>query len=365
VSAQAARPWKRRPESFLGRRGGGVELLRVPAALFGMVTEMRAALFDRGWLPTTRLEVPVISVGNLTAGGTGKTPFVLYLTRELRGRGRRPGILSRGYRAARAGEENDEGRMLRLVLPDVPHVQDPDRVAGGRELVRNGVDVIVLDDGFQHRRLWRQLDLVLIDALRPWGLPRVPDGDEVRALLPRGLLREKPHRLRRAHALVLTRSDSIDDGERARLCAELERLAPGVPILQAVHRPVRVRGPRGSAHPTTLRGREVDLVSGIGNPDGFEAAVRGLGAAIGEHRAFPDHHAYAPGDLEGLGEGGRWLLTTAKDAVKLDACGAESHVLEVELELVAGAAVLHALLDALPTGDAERLRANLHEGLHG
>ena len=377
---------KRRVDARLAERGGAIELLRVPAFLYGLVVDLRARLYDRGWLPSTKLDAPVVSVGNLTAGGTGKTPFVRFLVEELTRRGWRPGILSRGYRAHAASEasersrepgttdrradgaahENDEALMLERMLPGVARVQNPDRVAGGRELLRRGVEVIVLDDGFQHRRLRRDLDLVLVDATRPWGLappaeaPRAP-----RALLPRGLLRERPEELRRAHALVITRSDQISPEALVALEEELESLVPGLPILLAEHRARRLVGPDGVDLPSALRGREVDLVSGLGNPEGFEASVRALGARIGVHRAFPDHHAYRPEDLDGLGEEGRWLVTTAKDAVKLETLGRPFRVLEVELALGRGAQVLEALLDALPPGRARRERANLHEGLHG
>ncbi len=350
----------------MSRRGGSVELLRLPAALFGAVSGLRGRLYDLGLLPSTRVEVPVVSVGNLTVGGTGKTPFVSFLVRCLRARSLRPGILSRGYKSGGA-QANDEARMLDAELGDVPHVQDPDRVRGAQVLVEHGVDVIVLDDGFQHRRLGRDLDLVLVDATRPWGLPREGARDDLRALLPRGLLRERPEKLARADALVLTRSDQVSPDQRAALREELRQFAPGPPVLLAAHRPCALRGPEGLALPTALRDREVSLVSGIGNPDGFEAAVRSLGGVVREHRRFPDHHAYRASDLDGLGGEGVLVVTTAKDAVKLAGLGlaVEPHVLEVQLELLEGQAVLDALLDALPAGAARQRRANLHEGLHG
>ncbi|HED65269.1 MAG TPA: tetraacyldisaccharide 4'-kinase [Planctomycetes bacterium] len=360
-------PGKRRPDEILARRGGWVECLRVPAALFGLAARARGALFDRGVLRARRVEVPVLSIGNLTAGGTGKTPFAILLTRALIERGWRPGLLSRGYAASKAAEHgagNDEARMLARKLGDVPHVQNPDRVAGAAELVALGVDAILLDDGFQHRRLARDLDFVLVDATRPYGLP-ARDGAAVRAFLPRGLLRESPGALRRADAVVLTRADAVADAELARLREELYGFAPGIALLTAAHLPVRVMGPDGGAHPSALRGREVDLVSGIGNPDAFEDTVVRLGARVRTHRRFPDHHDFAPGDLDGLGGGGRWLVTTEKDVVKLGGLAPHVRVLEVELELLSGRSVFDALLDALVPGRGRVERAHLHEGLHG
>src|SRR5688572_24546059 len=244
-----------RIEDRLARGGAAVELLRVPAALFGAAAGLRRALYDLGWLPTERLDAPVISVGNLCAGGTGKTPMVAWIVRELTRRGRRPGIVSRGYGAPN-GVANDEARLLAEALPEVPHVLDRDRARGGRELVGRHVDVIVLDDGFQHRRLRRDLDLVLIDATRPWGL----DGRSAAAapLLPRGLLREPPAALSRAHAAVITRADQASDGELVELRREIARVAPGIALASAIHAPARLRNFEGASEPlAVLPGREV------------------------------------------------------------------------------------------------------------
>ncbi len=368
----------------LAHRGGLIELLRVPAALFGVLSGLRRRAYDRGLLPAARLAVPVISVGNLTAGGTGKTPFVAHLMGELRRRGLRPGVLSRGYGSrpalppgshpsggCQAAPDSDEARMLTAQLGACDLVEDPDRIRGGQRLVEAGVDVIVLDDGFQHRRLVRDLDIVLLDATRPFGLPAPPEGGAaVRAFLPRGLLREGPAALSRAQAVVLTRADQAGAGAVAELHELVLRAAPGMALLTGEHRALAlVPAPAGACAAdspldlTALDGMEVDLISAIGNPDAFEASVTGLGARVGTHRRFPDHHAYGPGDLDGLG-GKRPLLTTAKDRVKLPA-EAPVCVLEVEFALTGGAPVLEALLDALPPSAARAERAALHEGLHG
>ena len=262
--------------------------------------------------------------------------------------------------------ENDEARMFARLLPDVPRVQNPDRIEGGRRVVELGADVVVLDDGFQHRRLRRDLDLVLVDATRPWGLPAPSPGVEpVRAFLPRGLLREGPSALGRADAIVVTRTDHVTEPVREGLIAELQAVAPGRPVILAVHRPVRLVAPDGEGmHPSALSGREVQLVSAVGNPEAFERTVTGLGGRITGHRDFPDHHRYTRADFAEQ-RTDRWLVTTAKDAVKLDELGVGAHVLEVELVIEDGAGVLEALLDALPPGRARLERRNLHEGLHG
>ncbi|MFT5289477.1 MAG: tetraacyldisaccharide 4'-kinase [Planctomycetota bacterium] len=361
----------RRPEALLARRGGAVELLRLPAFLFGKLAGLRGKLYDRGVLRTRKLEAPVVCVGNLSVGGTGKTPMVLYLLKELSDRGRNPGVLSRGYRSPEAGAKNDEGLLFEVLSPGLAQVQNPDRVAGGRELIKRGVDVVVMDDGFQHRRLYRDLDLVLVDATRPWGLPAVDSKAAVRAVLPRGLLRELPSALNRADAIVLTRADQVDDEMRAKLEGELHGFAPGRPIFWAVHRPAGLRSLLGGEEALVdLEGRRVSLVSGIGNPDAFEDTVRSLGAEVSEHLRFGDHHAFGPGDLAPLADLDQWIVTTAKDAVKLlDVLSPELlgrvRVLSIEMALTKGEQVLEALLDALPRSRAEQERRSIHGGLHG
>lgn len=361
---------RQRIDQRLARRGGWVELLRLPAALFAALARLRGIAYDRGWLPRARVDVPVISIGNVTAGGTGKTPFTAFLARELGRRGWRAGVLSRGYGAARtaAGDAapNDESRWMATHLPDVPLHQDPDRVRGAHALIdAAGIDVLLLDDGFQHRRLRRELDLVLVDATRPWGLPPAePGAPPVRACLPRGLLREPAAALARADAIVVTRCDLVPPAALETLRRELLALAPGRPILCAAHRAARLTDPDGRARVLMeLESREIDLVSALGNPESFQRTAESLGARVATHRVFPDHHHYRAEDLDGLGEGGRWIVTSEKDAVKLPP--GRVHVLGVELDLVEGAAVLEALLDSLRPGAARRRRAALHEGLHG
>jgi tetraacyldisaccharide 4'-kinase len=354
-----------RADSRLARRGGAVELLRVPAAIFAAAATLRRSLYDARALPIHRLGVPVVCVGNLTTGGTGKTPMCALVAERLSRRGLLPGILSRGYGASHG--PNDEALLLARLLPGVPHVQDRDRVAGGRRLVERGCGSIVLDDGFQHRRLHRDLDLVLLDATRPWGLPAPNEGGSpVRALLPRGLLREPPSSLRRADAVVLTRVSQAQAPDLERLEREIERFAPGKPVLRADHRPARLRDESGQVHElASLSGREVDLASGIGNPESFERSVEALGARVRTHRVFPDHHSYAAGDLASLGADRRALVVTAKDAVKLAGGGAKFLALEIDLVLTSGEAVLEALLDSLAPGARTVEREALRAGMHG
>jgi tetraacyldisaccharide 4'-kinase len=288
----------------------GLYLASVP---YGWAVALRNLLYDRRWKRSHRAPVPVVSVGNLTAGGTGKTPCVEYVARHYRQRGRRVAILSRGY-GSTAGP-NDEALVLEENLPDVPHLQDADRAALAAVAVEElESEVLVLDDGFQHRRLARDLDVVLVDVTDPWG------GGH---LLPRGLLRESPRSLGRAGAIVLTRCDQATAEERDRVRARVVRLAPGVPVAETVHRPVELVNPGGAAPLERLRERPVAAFCGIGNPEAFRRTLLDLGAALGAFRKFPDHHAYTRADVEDLTAwAGRQatdcvVVTTQKDLVKL------------------------------------------------
>jgi tetraacyldisaccharide 4'-kinase len=236
--------------------------------------------------------VPVISVGNLTVGGTGKTPCVEYVARLLREHEYQVAILSRGY-GSDAGR-NDEAMVLEENLPDVPHYQDPDRVAIARTAIEESEsNVLVLDDGFQHRRLARDLDIVLIDATDPWASGY---------LLPRGGLREPRRSLRRAGFVVLTRCDAVEPAAVEGLANEVQSLAPGISIAKTIHAPVG---------DFTFRGKPVGAFCGIGNPEGFRLTLRSLGAEVVAFRAFPDHYEYHREDVADLN---RWAATLPSDA---------------------------------------------------
>jgi tetraacyldisaccharide 4'-kinase len=289
----------------------GLCLASVP---YGIAVRLRNAGFDHGWLKCERVEVPVVSVGNLTVGGTGKTPCVEHVADFYRRRDLLVCILSRGYGGAAGG--NDEARVLEEHLPDVPHLQGADRVRWARAAIEElESEILVLDDGFQHRRLARDLDVVLLDATDPWG------GE---ALLPRGLLREPPSSLRRAHAIVLTRCDQATPEALARLRERVGRLAPGVPVAETTHQPVELLDSEGTtASLDLLRHVPVAAFCGLGNPEGFRRTLTDLGARVASFRAYPDHHAYTREDVEALAGWARELppegvlVTTQKDLVKL------------------------------------------------
>ena len=217
------------------RRGVGATALRALLACgelpYGLAVRLRNRRYDRDSSAVTHVGVPVVSVGNLTVGGTGKTPMVKWIARQLREQDRRVAILSRGYRAEE-GAKNDEALELEESLPDVPHLQNKDRVAAARTAIEElDSQVLLLDDGFQHRRLGRDLDIVLIDATAPFGYGH---------LLPRGALREPISSLKRADVVCLTRADSVRSEARDVIRQRVSRVAPAALWCEAAHRPDRL-----------------------------------------------------------------------------------------------------------------------------
>lgn len=318
--------------------------LRIAETPYSLATRARNLAFDRGWKATLHAPVPVVSVGNITTGGTGKTPLVAWLARWFRERDVRVAIVSRGY-GAQHGALNDEGIELEQTLPDVPHVQQPDRVAGALMAVEEfESQLILLDDGFQHRRLARDLDIVLLDALEPFGYGHI---------LPRGLLREPLAGLNRAQAIVLSRADLVDAASRERTKAVARQYAPNAAWIEAAHRPVELLNAAGrTTELAAVREGRWGAFCGIGNPEGFRRTLAELGGAVVGWKLFPDHHAYSRDDVEWLGawacdEQLTGLVCTHKDLVKLDtdAIGVTPlWALRIGIELLAGAEAMNALL---------------------
>jgi tetraacyldisaccharide 4'-kinase len=322
--------------------------LRGLAAPYGVVVRGRNRAFDLGLLPIHSCPAPVICIGNLSLGGTGKTPLVAWAARHLVGLGMRPAIVSRGY-GARRGQASDEAAELGLLMPGVPHVADANRVAAARRAVATGANAIVLDDGFQHRRLARDLDIVAVDATDPFGCG---------FLFPRGLLREPLRSLARADAVVLTRSTLVTTERRAEIRETLARHVGSPPPVwaEATHRPVALRQSGGGTLPLeSLRGRRIVACAGIGNPDAFRRSLEHLGADVAAFRAFADHHAYGVEDLDTLTAWARreqatMLVTTLKDLVKIDRDSLADipvAAVEIAIEFTAGAAEMTALLASL------------------
>lgn len=310
------------------QRVTGLTLALLPlAALFALVSGLRRLLFRLGLLPTNRLPVPVIVVGNVTAGGTGKTPFVLWLVQQLKEQGRRPGIVTRGYRAIDAGpaavaadsdpKRNGDEPVLLSRRSGVPVWRGVDRGRAARALLaaHRDCDVIVSDDGLQHYRLARDIEVALIDGARGFGngLP-----------LPAGPLREPVSRLDRCDFVVV----------KAPRTATIAWNGAAVDMHLHGTRFVNLIDPESSAGPEEMADREVHAVAGIGEPKAFFAALRALGLTIVEH-PFPDHHRFVASDFEFGADA--TVVMTEKDAVKCHAfASARWWTLPVDAELPPG-----------------------------
>jgi tetraacyldisaccharide 4'-kinase len=314
-------------QSHVGARIALVAL-QGAAGVYGFVVALRELGFAKNWLTVHRLPSPVISIGNITAGGTGKTPATIWLVRSLKALGGRlPVILSRGY-------GQDEVELFRAALPDTPHFTHHRRFEAGLLAIRQHGERLcfVLDDGFQHRRLYRDLDIVLIDATQPFGYGH---------MLPRGLLRESLSHLRRAQVLMLSKCDLVSGECLQELSAKLKIIAPHALLVESVHRATAIRELRQGKllSPQALAGKRCLLFAGIGRPLAFRHTAENLGIQVADMVPFFDHHAYTPKDWFWLMQRAHsrqcdGLLTTAKDAVKLGTMQAGDlplWVLDIEL----------------------------------
>ncbi len=324
---------------------------------YRLAVAWRNRQFDTGRRTAHQVGVPVISVGNLTVGGTGKTPMVEWLAKWFGRHGIRVVVISRGY-GARAGSRNDEALELEQKLPDVPHLQNPDRVEAATAAIGEfNSQLILLDDAFQHRRIHRDLNLVLIDALEPFGYGH---------LLPRGLLREPIAGLRRADVVVLTRADAVGPEVRAQIRDEVSACAGDAVWIEVAHQPIALRNHTGQKKALDpLPARRIAAFCGIGNPAGFRHSLTACGFDIVGFREFPDHHAFDRDDLNSLDAWLRELnvdaaICTHKDLVKIgtNSIGAGSNeagstgscplwALQIGMEILDGVEQLEEQLSAL------------------
>lgn len=303
---------------------------RVALQLFSRVYETGLRRDQQRLLERSlKLPATVVSIGNLVAGGTGKTPLVLWIAERLRRLGRNPAILSRGYgRSTKATSEvpttGDLSRqaslfgdepvlMARKAAPAPVWVGRDRRQSGRASILSGGADILLLDDGFQYLALERDLDLVLLDARNPFG-----NG----SLLPLGPLREPVSHLERADAIILTRADDSITAEATRVM--LQRMFPGKPLFCCRHRLSGFRaGLDGALIPAhSMRGRRALAFAGIASPDSFFQSLRETGLNLTAGISFPDHHSYAPRDMFRIAAAAaevhaELLITTQKDFVRL------------------------------------------------
>lgn len=309
--------------------------------LYGGIIRLRNRMYDLGFFKTEKLGCRVISVGNITVGGTGKTPMVIMLANLLKERGYRPTVLSRGYGGKNRnpvtvvsdgnnilvghGEAGDEPVLIAKSAKGVPVITGPKRYLTGKYAIDHlGTDVLILDDTFQHRSLFRNIDVVLLDGKNPFG-----NG----FLLPRGGLRESAKALKRADIIVLTGTDR-----------EEENKLPPVPIFRGYHKPKDlVKGDKDDIHPLEyLKGKKVCAFAGIAKPESFRKTLNSLGGEIVAFIPFSDHHRYTTGDLEeikkiSLNSSAEITITTEKDGIKLidfPEFFRDIYLLRIEMEIV-------------------------------
>ena len=318
--------------------------LRGLSWLYRLGVKLRLRLYRKGWKPQTNLGTMVVSIGNLTVGGTGKTPVVERFARELSAKGRKVVILSRGYKSKDLEEPQkwtnpdtgevitsppkivsdgrevlltakyagDEPYMLARNLPGVGVVVDRDRVRGGRFAVRElGADVLLLDDGLQYLNLAHSLDVVLVDQNAPFGNNYI---------LPRGTLREPPRNLRRADYIFLTKCDGESNDA---LVKKIRKYNKEAEIMQCTHGPKHLKGVfHDEVLPLeALEGKYIGAISGIAQPKSFDRLLKKLGGKVLFHTTFADHHAFTAKEIEPfmyrcVNRGVDMIVTTEKDAVR-------------------------------------------------
>jgi tetraacyldisaccharide 4'-kinase len=314
---------------WTGKETGGplTILLSGLSAAYRMALSLRDFCFRAGIFKTRRAPCRVVSIGNITVGGTGKTPMAIMVAGLLKNNGFRPAVLSRGYGGNSAGKTNivsdgkqifgtpeeagDEPCLIAGLLENVPVLTNPDRHEAGKAAVEKlGADVLVLDDGFQHRSLYRDINIALLDAARPFG-----NG----FLLPRGPLRERPESLERADLIVLTRA-----GSDASACEPLRKQFPGKKIMTARHEPECIydHATGETRPPSFISGKRVAAFCGIAGPESFRELIEKLGGLVVFFKDFPDHHRYNSKDIDYLIGKSRdnspdIILTTDKDRIKL------------------------------------------------
>ena len=328
--------------------------------LYGAVTRTRLSLYRRGTFQTTKLDHPVISVGNITVGGTGKTPLVEWVARTLAAEGKFPCILTRGYGRknpqlevivsdgynvlSTPAEAGDEPYLLATKLAgQVAVISSANRIEAAQTATKDfGADCFVLDDGFQHLRLARDLNIVTIDATNPWG------GGH---LLPYGRLRESPANLVRADCVVITRCNQVDSIDS--LAEEISQLTNGRPIFSSEMRTSRASALKNSAQALKPPARIAGFCA-VGNPASFFEQLRRAGFEVVLEKSFPDHHVYSQDEVDAIARsateaGAKAVITTAKDAVKLRPLhlAMPCYVLEIDIRIENGEELVRLITSAI------------------
>jgi tetraacyldisaccharide 4'-kinase len=326
---------------------------------YRLIINFRNRLYDYNIFREVKLSCPVISVGNITVGGTGKTPCVIWLAQMLQERGYKPAVLSRGYgsKSSRpvnivsdgkdillaADQAGDEPLLIARSLPGVPVITGPQRISTGKIAIdKYGADILICDDAFQHRRIFRDINLVLLDSQRPLGNSHV---------LPRGSLREPATELRRADAFILTRSD---DSTKTNVFAGKPFPIPDIPVFRSTHMSIDiVRGDYSARLPlAALKDKKVCAFAGIARPDSFRKLILAAGAQIVAFADFPDHYCYNQSELDKirrdfLASGADFLISTEKDGMRLQKFGellSTIYLLRIALKVIADEKLLEEFI---------------------
>jgi len=292
-----------------------------------------------------KVSVPVVSIGNLTLGGTGKTPFAIFLADYFLSAGKKPAVLTRGY-------GGDESVLLKNEMPLVPVYLGKDRVASANRAVTDGRDLLILDDGFSHRRIERDLNILMIDGVNFFGNSLV---------FPRGVLREPTSAIERADMFVLTKVDSASRARIEEIHAFLAKRAPGKTVVDARHKPSFLTDVTGAAYALSfLNGKRISVVSGIGDPDYFAFLLKEEGARIISRHDYMDHHKYKQRDIDAIylasvSKKTENIIMTAKDYVKikkLDLSRMEEKIfiLNITIDIVSPKEILVDRLNSVITG---------------
>jgi len=326
------------------------------AAGYSLIIRLRNFLYSKGWLKAHQASAIVFSIGNITTGGTGKTPLVIWLCNLLRQKNVPCAILTRGYKTEK-GIISDEPAIIAECCPQAKVIVNPDRVAGAVEAIdKSGAKVLIMDDGFQHRRLARDLDIVTVDATLPFGYGR---------LLPAGMLREPVFALKRANAVVVTRCDQVTEAKLAGLERKLQHINLKMIIARSIHAPVCAKSAEDKEIGVEkLKNKRIFAFCGIGNPDAFFETIKGLGCELIGSKIYNDHHHYTESDITDIYNQAKWLkvdliITTQKDWTKIAILIPKAQslgfniqfaYLKIELKFLTGVDKLKALIEKTLSG---------------
>jgi tetraacyldisaccharide 4'-kinase len=321
-------------------------LLKALSLVYRLVIAVRNSLYNIKVLRTHKVPVPVISVGNITAGGTGKTPMVIWLCQYL---AQKPlAVLTRGYKTKTGAVSSDEPAMISQSCPHAKTIVNPNRSLAADKAVKNyNAKVLIMDDGFQHRKLARDLDILTIDATNPFGFEK---------MLPAGLLREPLSQLKRAHAAVITRCDQASTQQIDTIENKLRQINPKILVARSIHQPVQIRGIRDfTIQLDDLKDTPVCAFCGIGNPQSFFQTLENIGANLVAKIPFNDHHTYSQSDLHSIYAQAREnnaqiIIATQKDWTKTVLLAQNNSeipmaYLEIKLKFIAAQQEITALID--------------------